>query len=90
MINSWSISGLLQVHFEIYKVDHYLGVALRLHISSHNAKAHPWPAVPGNEGGYNGMERPLSRGKNICMTHGEAEHLTPVLQHKSQTRGAHP
>ena len=39
VIPSGSISGLLQIHSEVDKVHDYLGVALRLHRTAHQAEA---------------------------------------------------
>jgi hypothetical protein len=67
MEQAWCIASFLYVHFEGDEVDYDLGMALRLHVAAHNAKADPWFATPCDEGWYYCVERSFTRGIYIVV-----------------------
>src|SRR5512140_3481085 len=89
MVHSWSVTCFLQVHFKINKIDYDLCLSLRLHIAAHYPEAYQWFSVFGNKSGDNCMKRPFTRSISICMTLSQTEHLTPVLQNKTQAGRTH-
>ena len=65
MPNSGQITGLLDIHSEVQKIDQNLNMALRLHISSHDSERKEWLIVFGDHGRNNGVEGTFSEIQTI-------------------------
>ena len=65
MTRTRRVAGFLQVHAEVDQVYDDLHVPLRLHSTTHHAEGKPRLAVPGDESGNDGVERPLARRVDI-------------------------
>ena len=83
------IAGFLQVHAEVDEVHDDLHVTLRLHAAAHDAERQPGLAVLGDEGGNDGVERPLARRVDVGVAVLEREQLAAILQDEAAAVGRH-
>ena len=65
-------------------IDENLHLTLRLHISPHDAKTEPGPAVFGDHGRDDRVKGPFVRLELIGMPFLEREKRTTVLQHETE------
>src|SRR5262249_20191390 len=78
------LAGLLDVHAEVDQVNQYLDLALRLHVTAHDAETEPRSTIPGHERGDDRVERTLVRLQAIEMLRIEREQRAAILQGEAE------
>ena len=89
MMHSWGIPGLLKIHLKIDQVNHNLYMTLWLHITAHNAKTYPWFSIFCYKCWDDCMKWPFPWCIYIAVALLKSEHLSPVLEDKTQAGRTH-
>src|SRR5678816_4856084 len=87
MPEAWRLPSLLRIHSEIDQIDQYLGVPLRLIVSTHHAEGKIRPVILEHHGWNKRMKRPLPGSDNVGMFRIELKQGPSVVEDDSCVAG---